>query len=103
MAKQKSKFGMKPAHAGAFIQDEILTELGLNVAQAATALGVRRATLSDLLNQKASLSPEMAMRIELAFGVKAELLLNIQALWDAWDIRQQADELRVKPYKPEAA
>lgn len=102
MAKQKIKLGMKPAHPGAFIQDEILAELGLGVAQAAGYLGVRRATLSDLLNEKASLSPEMAMRVELAFGVKAELLLRIQALWDAWDIRRQAGELNVQRYNPAA-
>jgi addiction module HigA family antidote len=102
MAK-KIHFGMKPSHPGAFIQTEILDELDLTVAQAATHLGVRRATLSDLLNEKSALSPEMAMRVELAFSVKAELLLRIQALWDAWDIRRQAGELKVKPYKPVAA
>jgi antitoxin HigA-1 len=103
MAKAKIKVGMKPAHPGAFIQGEILDVHDLSVVQAAGILGVRRATLSDLLNEKSSLSADMAMRIELAFGVEAELLLRIQALWDAYDIHQKADAFDVKPYKPRAA
>ena len=63
-----AKIGMKPTPPGEFIRDEILNELGLNVAAAAEALGVRRANLSDLVNGHAALSPEMALRIEKAFG-----------------------------------
>jgi antitoxin HigA-1 len=103
MAKAKIKIGMKPAHVGAFIQGEILDAHGLSVADAANILGVRRATLSDLVNEKSSLSPDMAMRIELAFAVKAALLLSIQALWDAYDIHQRAGAFDVKPYKAEPA
>ena len=65
MSTEPIKIGMSPPHPGEFIRDEI--ELGLNVSKAAKALGVRRATLSDLLNGKANLSPEMALRIEKAF------------------------------------
>ena len=63
------KIGMTPSHPGAFIRIEVLEDLGLNVAAAARILGVRRATLTDLVNGNASLSPEMAMRVEKAFGV----------------------------------
>ena len=58
-----SKIGMKPPHPGDFIKTEILDELHLSVARAADILGVRRATLSDLIHGKASLSPEMARYI----------------------------------------
>src|SRR5437016_14097592 len=58
------KTRMRPPHPGAFIREEILSELGLTVAHTAEILKVRRATLSDLLNGKAALSPEMALRIE---------------------------------------
>ena len=64
---------------------------------------MRAATLSDLVNEKASLSPEMAMRIELAFDVKAELLLRIQALYDSVTVRSRAGELNVRRYQPERA
>lgn len=97
------KMGMKPAHPGAFVKDEILDHYGLSISQGADILGVRRATLSDLINEKTSLSPEMAMRIELAFGMKADAMLRIQALWDAHEARRHAATLGVKRYKPAAA
>ena len=103
MAKEKLKMGMPPVHPGEFIRTEILDELGLSIAKAAKALGVRAATLSDLVNEKASLSPEMAMRIELAFEVKADLLLRMQALYDSIIIRSKAGELNVRRYQPETA
>ena len=72
MDGKRVKVGMRPPHPGSFIRKEILEALGLSVARAAEALGVRRATLSDLLNGKAGLSPEMAFRIEKAFGVSMD-------------------------------
>jgi addiction module HigA family antidote len=92
--------GIKTPHVGAFIRDEILDELGLSILKAAEALGVRRATLSDLVNEKAALSPEMALRIEKAFGVKMDLLLKMQAGFDTENMRQHADEITVQPYSP---
>lgn len=101
MAEDKLKIGMPPVHPGEFIRTEILDELGLSIAKTAKLLGVRTATLSDLLNEKAALSPEMAMRIELAFEIKADLLLRIQALHDSMLIRARAGELNVTRYQPE--
>ena len=98
MSATPSKIGMAPPHPGAFIRDEILEELGLSVSAAATALGVRRATLSDLINGNAALSPEMALRVEKAFGVNMETLLRMQAWHDAVTMRAQASEVDVKPY-----
>lgn len=99
MAKAKIKIGMAPAHPGDFLETAILEPIGLSITKAAEILGVRRATLSDLIHQKVSLSPEMAMRIELAFGWKADLLLRMQAWWDAHDVRKRAKELGVKRYE----
>lgn len=100
MSETIEKIGMKPPHVGAFIREEILDELGLNVARAAEVLNVRRATLSDLLNQKAGLSPEMALRIEKAFGVSMDLLLRMQAGYDTAMMREHASEIDVAPYSP---
>ena len=94
------KIGMTPSHPGAFIRIEVLEELGLNVAAAARILGVRRATLSDLVNGNASLSPEMAIRVEKAFGVSMDLLLRMQAWHDAAQMRARADEVDVRRYQP---
>ena len=99
MSEAPIKIGMAPPHPGAFIRDEILEELGLSVSKAAEVLGVRRATVSDLINGNAALSAEMALRIEKAFGVKMETLLNMQAWHDAHAMRQRADEIMVQPYR----
>jgi addiction module HigA family antidote len=97
------KIGMKPSHPGAFIRDEVLNELGLSIAKAAEVLGVRRATLSDLVNEKAALSPEMALRIEKAFGISVDTLLRMQAWFDSVSIREQGDKIVVQRYAPPAS
>jgi addiction module HigA family antidote len=94
------KIGMTPTHSGEFIRAEILNELGLSVSAAADALGVRRATLSDLLHCKAALSAEMALGIEKAFGVHMETLLRMQTWHDTNSMRRRAGEIDVKPYRP---
>jgi antitoxin HigA-1 len=100
MSEALTKIGMKPPHPGSFIREEILDELGLSVSRAAEVLGVRRATLSDLVNGKAALSPEMALRIEKAFGVSMDTLLRMQAWYDSYTMRQRAAEIDVKRYEP---
>ena len=102
MAEQAMRVGMKPSHPGPFIREEILDELGLSVSRAAEILGVRRATLSDLIHEKAVLSAEMALRIEKAFGVSMETLLRMQTRHDAYTIRQHAHEIAVERYVPAA-
>jgi len=101
MQKMAVKIGMRPSHPGEFIREEILDELALSIQQAAEILGVRRATLSDLVNGKAAMSPEMALRIEKAFGVSMDTLLKMQALSDAFAMRAMADRISVKRYVPE--
>ena len=100
MSEPITKVGMTPCHPGEFIREEILRELRLPVTRAAAILGVRRATLSDLVNAKAALSPEMALRIEKAFGVSMDTLLRMQAWYDSHAMRQRAGEIDVKRYEP---
>lgn len=94
------KVGMTPSHPGEFVREEILDPLGLSVSSAADVLGVRRATLSDLINEKAALSPEMALRLEKAFGVDMETMLRMQAWYDAAQMRARAGDVQVRPYEP---
>jgi addiction module HigA family antidote len=98
MSIRPKKIAMSPPHPGEFIRDEILAELNLNVGQAAKILDVRRATLSDLVNGRAALSPEMALRIEKAFGLNLETMLRMQAWHDAKAMRSRAGKVKVKPY-----
>ena len=97
--ERPKKIGMKPPHPGDFIRTEILDELHLSVARAAEILGVRRATLSDLIHGKASLSPE-ALRIEKPFDVSMDVLLRMQAWYDSYTMRQRAGTIEVQRYKP---
>ena len=92
---------MRPTHPGVFVREEILDELDLSVSKAADVLGVRRATLSDLTNGKAAMSPEMALRIEKAFGVNMDTLLRMQALSDSYAMRERSDSILVERYEPE--
>ena len=96
------KVGMTPTTPGEFIRDEILDELGLSIAQAARILDVRAATLSDLVNGKAALSPEMALRIEKAFDVNMDMLLGMQTWHDANAVRKREGEIKVSRYQPTA-
>lgn len=98
MKKKPIKVGMKPSHPGGFIKTEIIDELGLSITKAAEILGVRRATLSDLLHEKASLSPEMALRLEKAFSLDMDMLLRMQAWHDSSEMRQQSRKIKVVPY-----
>ena len=90
MATDGIKVNMTPSPPGDFIRTEVVEELGLNETKAAEILGIRRATLSDLLNGHAALSPEMALRIEKAFGVGMDMLLRMQAWYDASQMRGRA-------------
>ena len=100
MAAGGIEANMTPSHPGDFIRTEVIEELGLSVTKTAEILGVRRATLSDLLNGKAALSPEMALRIEKAFDVSMDMLLRMQAWYDASQMRARAAEISVQPYAP---
>ena len=92
-----------PPHPGELIRREVIEALGLNVSKAAAILKVRRATLSDLLRGKAALTPDMALRIEKAFGVNMDTLLRMQAWYDSYSMRQRAGEIDVKRFDPTAS
>lgn len=91
---------MTPSHPGDFIRAEILEELGLSVAKGARILGVGRQALSDLVNGHHRLTPEMALRIEKAFGLDMETMLRMQAWYDARRMRERAAEIDVPRYEP---
>jgi antitoxin HigA-1 len=92
----------KPPHPGQFIRMEIVEPLGLTVTRAAEILDVTRPALSALLNARASLSPEMALRIEKAFGVRMDTLLRMQTAYEIAQARSRADEIKVQPYDAHA-
>jgi addiction module HigA family antidote len=89
-----------PPHPGDLIRTEIIEALGLTVSKAAEILNVRRATFSDLLHGKAALTPEMALRIEKAFGPDMNHLLRMQLAYDVAETRRHARDIGVKKYVP---
>ena len=85
-----------PPHPGDFIRTEIIKPAGLSVTAAAAALGVSRPALSSLLNGKADLSGDMALRIEKAFGVKMDTLMRMQASYDIAQTRKREKKIHVR-------
>jgi antitoxin HigA-1 len=90
-----------PAHPGGFMKSEIIMPLGLSVTAAAAALGDTRATLSTLLKEHSQLSSEMALRIEMAFGVSMDALMRMQNSNDIAQARRREGEIMVAPFKGE--
>jgi len=90
---------LRPPHPGETIRHDVLEPLRVSVSAAAKALGVTRPALSNLLNGRASLSPEMALRIEKAFGPKMEHLMKMQLAYDIARTRARAASIRVRPYE----
>jgi antitoxin HigA-1 len=89
-----------PPHPGDLIRTEVIEALGLTVSKAAEIMRVRRATLSDLLHGKAALTPEMALRIEKAFGPEMDHLLRMQLAYDVAKARKHARGLTIRRYAP---
>lgn len=85
-----------PPHPGRVLRQLCLEPLGLTITQMAEALGVSRKTLSSILNERAGISPEMAVRLSIAFRTSSESWLNQQVQYDLWQAEQHRRELRVK-------
>jgi addiction module HigA family antidote len=84
-----------PPHPGRVIKQLCLEPLGVSVTQAAQALGISRKTLSAILNGHTGISPEMAVRLSIAFGTSAESWLNQQTQYDLWHAEQRRKRLHV--------
>jgi len=84
-----------PPHPGEVLRTLCLEPLGLSVTKAAKALGVSRKTLSSILNGRAGISPEMAVRLSIAFDTTAENWLNQQSQYNLWQAEQRRSKLRV--------
>ena len=90
-----------PPQPGGFVKTEIIDPHGLTATEAAKALGVSRTALSALLNEHAALSPEMALRIEKAFGVSMDTLMRMQTSYAIAQARKRESEIEVSRFEPE--
>ena len=86
-----------PPHPGRIVRQDCIEPLGLTITEAAKALGVTRQALNNLVNGKAGISPEMAVRLSKAFGGSPEMWLRLQGNYDLARVRQ--DQIEVKRYR----
>lgn len=91
-----------PPHPGVFLREEVIDPLNLTVTAASKILDVTRPALSRLVNGRASLSPEMALRFEKAFGLKMDTLLRMQTSYDITQARKTANKIKVTRYEARA-
>lgn len=94
---------LNPVHPGRFLRTEIIQAHNLTVTEAAKVLRVSRPTLSSLLNAKADLSGEMALRFEKAFGVDMDSLMRMQNSYDIAQTRKSAKKINVERFEPHTA
>ncbi|MCP4370848.1 MAG: HigA family addiction module antidote protein [Deltaproteobacteria bacterium] len=92
-----------PVHPGKIIKHDCMEPLDLNVTEAAKVLGVSRVSLSRVINGKASISPEMAIRVSKAFGSTPEHWLRMQLAYDVSRMKETVDKIQVERYQPSLA
>jgi len=85
-----------PPHPGEVVKELCIEPLGLTVTEAAKALGVSRKTFSNILNGRAGISPEMAVRLSIAFNTTSESWLNQQLQYDLWYAEKERKKLKVR-------
>jgi antitoxin HigA-1 len=88
-----------PPHPGGIVRRQCLAPLGLSVTEAAKGLGVTRQALSDLVNEKAGISVDMAIRLSKAFGSSPETWLGLQMAYDLWQARGRKGSIKVRHFK----
>jgi len=98
MAKMKRE----PTHPGRIIKDDYLTPLSITLKDMATLLGVSRKTLSKIVNEHGSITPDMALRLSRAFDTTPDLWLNLQKNYDLWHAERNLQEWKkIKPLSAE--
>jgi addiction module HigA family antidote len=92
---------MRPIHPGEILKEEIIDAYHLRVTAAAKLLGVSRVNLSNILNQKSDISPEMAYRIAKVFGGTADIWANLQTKYNMQIVGEKMKEVELERYLPE--
>lgn len=91
---------LNPPHPGLSVKHDCIEALGLTVTRAAEVLDVTRQTLNDLVHCRRGISPEMAIRLDMAFGGGADTWIRLQAAYDLAQARKEAGSIKVKRYEP---
>jgi antitoxin HigA-1 len=94
---------MKPSHPGSILREDILKEMGLTITKAAALLQVSRKQLSEIVNENAGITAEMAWRLEQAFGVDAQFWQDLQSKYDLWKVQDSGKVAHIERYVPNQA
>ena len=95
------KMKRKPTHPGVIVKEDYLVPLSISIKDMAENLGVSRKTLSKILNERGSVTPDMALRLSRAFSTSPDLWLNLQKNYDLWNaVKESKSWKRVKPLSP---
>ena len=89
-----------PPHPGEYVIEEYIKPLGISITKAAEGLGVSRSTLSRLVNGQIGVSPEMAVRLSMAFGSTPEMWLRLQNAYDLVEVRKKAESINIERLEP---
>ena len=94
------KQGMRNIHPGEILREEVINAYSLNITEGARLLGITRQTLSNILNEKADITPEMALRIATVFGGTPNIWLNLQVKYDLQKAEKKVKQFKLIPYRP---
>ena len=95
------KMKRKPTHPGLIIKEDYLVPLSISIKDMANNLGVSRKTLSKIINERGSITPEMALRLSRAFDTTPDLWMNLQKNYDLWNAEKESNSWQmVKPLSP---
>ncbi len=93
------KRNLPPVHPGEILREEYIKELGLTITAVAEGLGVARGNLSAIINERAGISPEMAVKLSEAFGNTTQFWLNLQKNYEIWHAERKVNRKNVKQFK----
>ncbi|MCF6291407.1 MAG: HigA family addiction module antitoxin [Desulfobacterales bacterium] len=97
-----NKMTRKPTHPGKIIKEDYLIPLSITITELSSILGVSRKTLSKIINERGSITPDMALRLSRAFDTTPIFWLNLQKNYDLWQAEHGSDEWQqVKPFSPQ--
>ena len=99
MAKSLRDPKRRPTHPGAILREDMLPALGMTQAEFAKRLGVSRLTVSELINEKRAVSPDMAMRLGRLLGNGPEVWLRMQQTLDLWELAKRGDYEKIQTLK----
>ncbi|NII25433.1 HigA family addiction module antidote protein [Pseudoflavitalea sp. X16] len=93
------KRGLPHTHPGEILKSELVEERGLTITEIAKAMGLSRVAVSNVLNEKAAVTPEFAVRFATVFGGTADIWLRLQASYDLEQAEKKVKRLKLKPYQ----